>query len=137
MRVDLVRLESDEDHGTFGVLLINRKSFCVTLEPKDFENITNLSSIPTGIYVCKKVKSPTYGVTFQVMDVPDRTDVLFHPGNRDEDTRACILLAQYYGKLYGDRAVLNSGNTFKAFLEKLWDVDVFALNIEEALCYEA
>jgi hypothetical protein len=133
MRVDLVRLESSDDHGTFGTLLIDGEAFCVTLEPVDLNNIAYLSCIPTGVYLCKAHNSPTYGKTFLVTDVPHRENVLFHAGNRDENTAGCILLGQYYGKLKTDRAILNSGDTFKAFLERMWDVESFALNISEAL----
>jgi hypothetical protein len=70
MRVDLVRLESSDDHGTFGTLLIDGEAFCVTLEPVALNNIAYLSCIPTGVYLCRAHNSPTYGKTFEVTDVP-------------------------------------------------------------------
>jgi hypothetical protein len=41
------------------------------------------------------------------------------------------LLAQYPGKLRGDRAVLNSGATFSEFLRRLAGVYTFGLTIVE------
>jgi len=131
-QVRLVRLETDPDHGTFGTLLIDGITFCVTLEPYSRDNEQNVSCIPTGQYICKRVDSPTYGITFEITNIQDRSSVLFHPGNIDDNTMGCVLLGQYYGKLKGDRAVLNSGNTFKAFMKELSGINEFKLSVIEA-----
>ena len=117
--VELIRLEESE-HGTFGVLRICKQIFCYTLEPMDKENKRYVSSIPAQQYVCKRTSSVRFGNTFEVANVPGRDSILFHPGNRQTDTNGCILLGQYIDKLYMDpiaRAVMNSGNTFKKFME--------------------
>lgn len=106
-------------YGTFGVLTINGIPFCVTLERKDMDNMTSISCINTGHYIIKPYNSPKYGWTWQVQDVPGRTYILFHAGNWVKNTKGCILLAQHYGKLSGNLAVLNSGNTFKKFKAEL------------------
>jgi len=131
MVVKLIRIETGNE-GTFGVLLLNDEAFCVTLEPEDLDNQDSISCIPTGTYLCKRVVSPKYGDVFEVQDVPNREHILFHAGNRDNNTEGCILLAQYFGKLKGDRAVLNSGNTLKAFRLELEGHMSFALQIIEA-----
>jgi len=129
--VELIRLEEDFEHGTFGVLKINKEVFCVTLEPPDVENAQNISSIPAQQYKCRRVDSPRYGDTFEICDVPGRTHVLIHAGNVVGNTKGCVLLAQHFGKLRGDRAVLNSGNTFKAFLSRMTMYNRFHLTISE------
>ena len=106
--VELVRIEIGSE-GTFGVLRINKQAFCVTLESQN-------KAIPTGQYICKPIESPKFGGTFQVQDVPGRSNILFHPGNTVEDTAGCVLIGESFGKLRSDRAILNSGKTFKAFL---------------------
>jgi len=130
MRVDLIRVD-ESDKGTFGVLKIDGVAFCVTLEPPWNKNKKNISSIPKGVYSCKKITSIRYGETFEVQGVPNRSNVLFHAGNVTRNTKGCILLAQYFGKLSGNRAVLNSGKTFKEFLNVLKNYNFFALNIIE------
>lgn len=130
--VRLIRLEENEEHGTFGILSINAQVFCVTLEPSDRENTPNTSSIPAQQYICHRHNSPKYGETFKVMGVPGRSNVLLHAGNIAKHTKGCILLAQYFGKLKGGRAVLNSGKTFKEFMHLMKDQDSFHLTIKES-----
>ncbi len=130
--IELIRLEENFEYGTFGVLKINKEAFCVTLEPADLLNKQNVSSIPAQQYQCVRHYSGRYGETFRVDNVPGRSAVLFHSGNRIEDTKGCILLARKFGVLHGDRAVLNSGNTFKEFMKKMEGIDVFHLTIKEA-----
>lgn len=126
----LVRLE-DSRFGTFGVLLIHDSIFCVTLEPPDMDNMRMRSCIPAGIYTCKRVKSPKYGNTFEVADVPNRTHILFHAGNEIVDTKGCILLAEKFGKIRGNNAILNSGMTFSKFLKIMCNYDEFSMRIIE------
>ncbi len=116
--VELIRLEESES-GTFGVLRINKQVFCCTLEPADRENQVSVSSIPAQQYICRPVESPTHGGTFEVTNVPGRTHVLFHAGNVAANTEGCILLGEHFGKLKGERAILNSGWTFKEFLREV------------------
>ena len=130
MKVTIVRVEESKE-GTFGVLLINNKATCVTLEPADYGNQPNISNIPPGVYLCKKTKCQSYGETIHVTDVPGRTGILFHPGNTTENTKGCILVGQFFGKLRDKRAIMNSGFTFKGLMSDL--DDCFALEIKEIL----
>ena len=130
-KIKVIRLEESEQ-GTLGAMTIDGEAFCCTLEPSDEDNQRNISCIPRGDYVASRIKSPRFGDTFEVLDVPGRTYILFHAGNTERNTKGCVLLGQYFGKLKGERAVLNSGNTFKAFLKRMKDVDSFYLDITEA-----
>ena len=129
--VRLIRLEEKFGIGTFGVLLIDARVFCVTLEPPDLLNASNVSSIPAQQYLCKRYSSTRYPNTFQIMNVPNRTKVLFHAGNFIKDTEGCVLLARKFGVLKHTRGVLNSGETFKQFMEIMDGVDTFHLTIKE------
>jgi hypothetical protein len=129
--LELIRLEECHDAGTFGVLRLNKAVFCVTLEPADRLNAPNLSSIPAQQYLLRRVMSGRFGETFEVFDVPGRTLVRMHPGNRVIETEGCILLGQYFGKLAGDRAVLNSGATFAEFMRRMAGHDLAHLTIRE------
>lgn len=129
--LELTRVEEKHHYGTFGYLRINKEVFCVTLEPPDLLNETGRSSIPAQQYTCKRILSPTFGETFEVLFVPGRTGILFHAGNVAADTKGCIILAQHWGKLRGDRAVLNSGKTFKEFMGRLKNHGLAHLTIKE------
>ena len=129
--LELIRLEEDEAFGTFGVLRIQKEVFCVTLEPADRLNAPQVSSIPAQQYLIKRHISPKFGETFQVMDVPGRAAVLLHAGNVVGHTQGCIILGQFFGKLKEDRAVLNSGETFKQFMAALAGHDEAHLTIRE------
>jgi len=128
----LVRVETDKENGTFGVLLLNGELFCNTLEPYSRDNAQNISCIPSGQYICKRYSSGRYPETFQVTGVQGRTLILFHAGNIDEHTEGCILLGERVGKLRGDRAILNSGKTFGNFIKKLVLTPEFKLTVVEA-----
>jgi hypothetical protein len=126
--VELIRLEESKE-GTIGALKIDKQCFCWTLEPSDKLNKQNVSSIPAQQYICEKVVSRKYGTTFLVLNVPNRSSILFHPGNTIDDTKGCILLGKHPSKLRGKRAVLNSGFTFKQFIHEMKEVNQFHLTI--------
>jgi len=129
--LEIYRLEDNFEYGVFGVLLINSEIFCVTLEPHDFANKPNISCIPSGQYECERIVSPKVGATYEICNIPDRDDVLFHAGNVIKDTEGCVILAEKFGKLRGDRAVLNSGKTFLNFLNVMLPYKQFKLRIKE------
>lgn len=129
--VRIVRVETCPYDGTFGVLKLDGEAFCVTLEPYSRDNAMSVSCIPDGQYVCRKYSSVKYPETYEVSNVQGRSKILFHAGNTDDHTEGCILLGQYFGKMRGgDRAVLNSGKTFKSFLDYVRGVDEFRLTVE-------
>ena len=116
--LELIRLENTQQ-GMLGILKINKHVFCFTLEPPDKLNERSVSCIPAGQYSVESRLSPKFGQTYEVQNVPGRSHILFHAGNTAAHTEGCILLGSSAGKLQGNRAVLNSGATFKAFMEEL------------------
>lgn len=129
-QVVVVRIEESKD-GSFGALLLDDKAFCVTLEPPDFNNAPNVSNIPPGKYHCRRIFSEKFGDTFTVENVPGRSLIRFHAGNRIADTRGCILLGRSYYTLKNDRGIANSGATFRSFMAELSDCEEFELTITE------
>lgn len=114
---------------TLGVLLDELQvPICTTLENPWIENKPMVSCIPSGKYVCERVNSPKYGHSFEVKDVPNRSHILFHKGNIEENTKGCILLGQYFGFYKDQPAVLNSTKTMDYF-HSLMDWQPFLLNI--------
>ena len=120
--------------GTFGVLMEHdHPPFALTLEPAWKNNATNISCIPANDYSCFPVDSPRFGKTWEVVDVPDRTHILFHKGNiagpKDSDTLGCILVAERFDLLGSIPAVLSSKDGFREFKELLQDQNIFKLSI--------
>lgn len=130
--LEIIRVEDSFQSGVFGMLLIGTEAFCMTLEPHEWGNVRNVSCVPPGQYECVRIISPKFGTTYEICNVPNRSHVLFHPGNRVEDTEGCVLLAEKLGKLRGDRAILNSGKTFMNFMNTMQSYPEFKLTIKEA-----
>ena len=130
--IEIIRIEDNFQFGTFGVLLIQTEIFCVTLEPHEFSNKRNISCIPPGNYECERTVSLSFGTTYEINNIPDRDNVLFHAGNEVEDTEGCVIVAEKFGKLKGNRAVLNSGKTFTEFMNTMHPYEKFRLTIKEA-----
>ena len=129
--ITIVRLEDNFQYGMFGVLLIQTEVFCVTLEPFEYGNRPFISCIPAGCYECERKVSFNHGTTYEIQNVPGRDDVLLHKGNKIEDTEGCVILAEKFGKLQGNRAILNSGSTFIRFMNEMNPYKNFNLIIKE------
>jgi len=117
--------------GTFGTIHCNGKPFALTAELPWRDNERNLSCIPSEVYDCKRIDSPKFGNTFKIMNVENRTNILFHKGNvPEDDSDGCILIGQKFGHLTGDMAVLSSAKGFGDFMELTESVSSFELTIE-------
>ena len=127
----LKRISSDSD-GTYGVILDGTKPFVVTLERPWMNNEKKLSCVPPGSYLCRRRQSPKFGVTFEVEGVPNRSHILFHKGNKVEDTEGCILVAEEFGHLGNAKvAVLQSGKGFAEFMNVLIGLSEFTIHVKE------
>lgn len=109
----IVRLE-ETDQGAIGVLLIDGLVHCFTLEPDSGDK--KKSQIPLGSFHVRRFHGAKWKDTFEIV-VPGHTAVLFHSGNTEEHTQMCVLLGEKEGWLKGDRAVLESGKAFEAFMK--------------------
>jgi hypothetical protein len=103
--------------GTLGELELEGFS-CKTMEPPWLDNRPNASCIPDGEYPCAWHKSPRYGWVYAVLEVPDRSFILIHPGNLVTHTKGCVLPGSRVGILGGMPAVLVS----RATTRRLFDV---------------
>lgn len=121
----LVRLDYKTASGTFGVLLVEGRLFCYTLERPFLYNIKNLSCIPIGNYHCSYHVGGTKS-GYLLKDVPDRSGIMIHAGNFIADTAGCILLGESLDR-FSLRCSRNSVKAFEAALKKT----PFRLTIEE------
>jgi len=114
---------------TLGVLTLKGKILCYTLELAWKDNARNVSCIPIGTYTCKRVQSPKFGEVWQILDVPNRSNILIHAGNTHKQIEGCVLLGSGVGWLDNDRAVLNSRGAINEFHIKTKEFDSLSLEI--------
>ena len=93
---------------TLGALYYDGKLLAYTLERPWKYNKRNESCIPVGLYHCVWQRSPKFGWTYQVIEVPGRSRILIHAGNIVRNTYGCILVGRRLGRLHGEPAVLLS-----------------------------
>lgn len=117
MHITLQRM--NEEHGcTLGVLSNSDGVICYTLENPWLDNRRNVSCIPEGEYECKPYSSAKYHNVWELQNVQDRSKILIHAGNFEEDTRGCILVGRAVADYNGKKMITNSRHT----LEKLRDI---------------
>lgn len=124
--------------GIFGELNPDDESFTLkTLEHAYIQTIvdsqppTFLPKIPHGTYLCKRGMHILDGMaepfeTFQVMDVPGHTNILFHTGNKNNDSAGCILVGLFRS---GNDSIMQSRAAFSIFMDAQVGVDEFTLTI--------
>ena len=125
MKMTLVRVARGPE-ATLGVLSIEDRPRMVTLERPWLDNAKEISCIPAGDYKVKPVQSPRFGATWEVLNVPNRSNILFHKGNTADDSKGCILVGLQYGTETGSPVIAQSGTAFSVlhrFLEGHSEID--------------
>lgn len=130
MRLDLLRV-GQSNRGTFGVIRHDQVPFVLTLERPWEGNETDVSCIPAGRYKCRRVRSMRFGNTYEVCDVPGRTNVLFHKGNFIYETKGCILIGEEFSGTWDRPFVASSERGFLEFTKLLADIPEFDLVIHD------
>ena len=103
--------------GAFG-RLVYEDFECYTIERPWDGNKPNVSCIPLGLYQLK----PSYYFrggydSYEVLDVPDRSEIKIHIGNTLLDVIGCIAVGEKLGYINGRWAVMNSEDTFKRVMQ--------------------
>ena len=130
----IIRRVQTGSNGTFGVLVYERIPFALTLERQWLQNRPSTgkipgSCIPDGEYFCKRVNSPKFGDTFEVMDVEKRSHILFHKGNLEDDSRGCILIGEEFGSIGIQNGIRSSKAGYNEFMAIMRDEIEFRLII--------
>ena len=77
--------------GTNGKLECEGKFICNTIELPWKNNETKVSCIPEGKYFIKKRYSNKYKLHLEILDVKNRSLILFHPANNAlQELKGCI-----------------------------------------------
>jgi hypothetical protein len=77
--------------GTNGKLVCKGKTICNTIELPWKDNQLQVSCIPEGEYFLQKRYSSRFGWHLEIMDVSNRSLILFHPANNAlTELRGCI-----------------------------------------------
>jgi hypothetical protein len=114
------------------VLLEGRNPFAVTLERTyDYTGQLQRVKIPPGRWVCNRTYFYRGGYDTYEVSVPGFQRLLFHKGNVEEDSEGCILVAQRYGVLDGQPAILASKQGFADFMRRAAGRVEFTLNVRE------
>ncbi|NDV28591.1 DUF5675 family protein [Desulfovibrio sp. JC010] len=118
-KVKLIRVEQGTE-ATLGVMLVEGRSVCWSLEEPWRNNRTDVSCIPQGRYPLRLEFSPSRGCElWTIKDVPHRSYVRIHKGNTVDDTQGCPLTGSRPGYLNGKRAVLGSRDGFREFMNAM------------------
>lgn len=116
------------DNSTMGELYLDNEFLCYTLELPYRDNQQFRSCIPVGKYGLEARGSDKFGKTYEVENVPTRTDIIFHRGNFPKDTKGCILVGDSKGK----NSVNNSRKTMRILRERLRGYDSLELTVRDA-----
>ena len=92
----LIIREAFTEVSIIGNLYLDGEWLCDTLELPYRDNQRNISCIPAGQYkvrlrTARESATKDY-LHLLVEDVPDRSLVLFHVGNKSSDSRGCVLV---------------------------------------------
>lgn len=105
-----------------------RYTFC-TLELPWKDNQRRVSCIPEGKYQVIPHHSPKFGSCFWLQDVPNRSEILIHPGNFTSQILGCILPGTAHAHLNSDKTidVVSSQVAMKrllAYLQKPFEIEI-------------
>lgn len=120
--------------GTFGSLtLASDADVMYTVERPWLENNRRISCIPEGLYRCRSRMFNRGGYeTFEITDVPGRSEILFHVANVSSDVNGCVGLGSYLGCVNGQWGVMSSREAFSRFMAYVGRMDSFLLELSGA-----
>jgi len=126
--------------GTFGTMDIQEEEenlfSCYTVERPWLGNQPSISCIPWGKYGLEldyyhRGDYPAY----EVMDVPNRTEIKIHVANTQADVQGCIGLGQALGYVNRQWAVTNSRRAYERFMTVMKGDPHAMLSIHSAFTY--
>lgn len=124
VRLELKTVALRED-GCFSVLLWDGRPFAVSVE-RTFEDGP---VIENGKYLCKRDFYHKGGYpTFEII-IEGHDRVLFHRGNVETHSEACVIVAESFGVLGEETAVLDSKGGFSEFMSLASGLESFGMEV--------
>lgn len=98
MNLDVYRL-IETDRSIIGRFTVDGDQFSFDLEPARLHPVhPGHPCIPIGRFRVKLSLSPRLGyITPEILDVPGRSNIRIHKGNKPEDTEGCTVLGATHG----------------------------------------
>jgi len=112
--------------GCFSMFKFEGRPFAVAVE-RTFEY--DKPVIKAGRYWCKKSFYHKGGYPTYEIEVQGHSEVKFHKGNTEKNSTACVCVAESFGQLGGETAVLDSKHGFNEFMALANDVPGFWLEV--------
>lgn len=117
---------TQSDEGTFGAFSDPMGTqLCVTCErPPTGDH----PCIPQGVYDVEAYESPTHGQVWQIMNVPNRTNIEIHAANWPAQLLGCIAVGESIDLIMGVMGVSNSDATLimlRNTLPKAFELAIF------------
>jgi len=127
---------SHEEKQNLGLLYLLKDNNSVidkwdSLELPWVNNERRVSCIPEGTYEAIKHKSPKFGETLWLQDVPNRSEILIHKGNFHSDILGCILIGTDLKDINNDDFldVVNSTTAINQLMDYLKDIKSISIKI--------
>lgn len=125
MSLELKTVAVRED-GAFSVLLWEGRPFAVSVE-RTFER--NRTVIQNGFYTCRRDFYHKGGYETFEIEVYRHDRVLFHRGNKELDSEACICVAESFARLGEITVVMDSKRGFDEFMELTTGLQRFHMEV--------
>lgn len=133
-----LRRQNVRSDGVFGELIDDTgQRVAVTLEHAFSIKGEYEAAVPAGVYQCLKSmhflkNAPRALQTFEVLNVPGHTGILFHVGNWNEDSDGCILLGDAVTGDPTGMMIIDSKRAFTRFMAVQDGVAQFTLTVVDA-----
>jgi len=121
---------SDDGIRIYGVVLQDNVPFAVFIE-------NFAKKIKTGEYFCKRDEEGKYVGCWELQDVTGRTEIIIHKANVASQLEGCIGIAEQFGIIDSEPAVLYSQNGFAEFMTKTKDDNTIKIILEESIGWQA
>jgi len=130
MRLFTLKRKYRQDEATLGFIIDeNKKEICKTLENPWLDNKPLVSCIPEGTYKVIKDNSGKFQY-WKILGVAGRDKIEIHNGNKEKDTKGCVIVGKNWAFMDDELAVNNSRKHLNYLKRNKVLPDEFMLRIE-------